>query len=492
MNPYDPFDLHHHYHHHRYYYGDGKRPKQIVTKIRLELFRLLRSNNNHRYRRLDGYGHSDCHDLEKFQSTNDSKDIDTDDLDVLDSRSKFYDAIERRSVDRSKIVNTTIENNLNEIDENDAIDLERDHRYRIEMNLSYLLDLLRIYLCGNFYYGSLREVQNEEENRFVLEREILDKNLYGYFIFNLEQFDRKILQNFSIISNHLMMKYSYRTRKPLIERLRTKDSILIERLFYLLLHRPDVAYFVSKILTTIIKQKSLAFKLIDMNLASFDDAYNQNQFDADNQRSRFNYNEPIYLDLLRALPRINDFNHLVQLLKIIEKIFLIHIELANYVFNRDLYELIEIFNNLIQSKCYYLRLLSLRLFGKLLQNRSLQKLIQFYTKNLTYFELIFTRINDADRFNRREEFATIFEILRLFLLNPLADSNLEMKQFLQANYMQLHRIILKAQQIRSYTDLALFQPEYQDVIHRLNKLTDQINSSDGVNDQDDDLETLIL
>nr|XP_027203482.1 uncharacterized protein LOC113797326 [Dermatophagoides pteronyssinus] len=245
--------------------------------------------------------------------------------------------------------------------------------------LEKLIEQFRINLCGNFH----RQPWKENQNDFRLEREFISQNMLGYFIFNLDRFERPIIaENYVKIFVHIITKYAYGTRRPYLEKLENKSPLLLKRLLYFLATDPDNSIFAAKIL----------------------------------------------------------------------------IETFNQIFSSD-------------KANYYVRLSMIKLFGQLIQNRHLQKLIQTYTISLDNFNLIYELMKKADKENRNVEFTKLFEIIRLFIMNPVnVEENNSMKKVFIDEYNLLTKFIGKAQSIRSYTDIALFTPEYSDVMDKLNRI----------------------
>lgn len=79
--------------------------------------------------------------------------------------------------------------------------------------------------------------------------------------------------------------------------------------------------------------------------------------------------------------------------------------------------------------------------------------------------------NSARDAHRRQEFLLFFDLIRLFLLNPANLKNDAFRQFAEENYNLLQKMIREVQQARSYTDVVLFHPEYEDVIYGLECMT---------------------
>ncbi|OTF70703.1 hypothetical protein BLA29_003949 [Euroglyphus maynei] len=246
--------------------------------------------------------------------------------------------------------------------------------------LEKLIEQFRINLCGNFY----RQPWKENRNDFQLEREFISQHMLGYFIFNMDRFERRIIaENYVKIFVHIITKYAYGTRRPFLEKLENKSPLLLKRLLHFLATDPDNSIFAAKIL----------------------------------------------------------------------------IETFNKIFSND-------------KVNYYVRLSMIKLFGQLIQNRYLQKLIQTYTISLDNFHLIYGLMKNAEKQNRDIEFTKLFEIIRLFIMNPVnTETNNPMRKVFIDEYNLLTKFIGKAQRIRSYTDIALFTPEYSDVMDRLNRIS---------------------
>lgn len=327
--------------------------------------------------------------------------------------------------------------------------------------LKKLIEQFRINLCGNFYCQPWKEHRND----FRLEREFISQHMLGYFIYNMDRFERKkIAENYVKIFVHIITKYAYGTRRPFLEKLENKSPLLLKRLLHFLATDPDNSIFAAKMLCCCCRQlKTLALKLIDF--------YSSDSITATTMSTSSLM--PVYIQLLKSLINNNDFNHTVQIVKVLNELLLTNIEVSIYAFNRDLYVLIEVFNEIFASDKanYFVRLSMLKLFGQLIQNRHLQKLIQTYTISLNNFKLIYGLMNKAEKENRNVEFTKLFEIIRLFIMNPMnTEENTTMKQMFIDEYNLLIKFIGKAQRIRSYTDIVLFTPEYSDVMDRLNKI----------------------
>ncbi|KAH9416048.1 Calcium-binding protein 39-like [Dermatophagoides pteronyssinus] len=345
--------------------------------------------------------------------------------------------------------------------------------------LEKLIEQFRINLCGNFH----RQPWKENQNDFRLEREFISQNMLGYFIFNLDRFERPIIaENYVKIFVHIITKYAYGTRRPYLEKLENKSPLLLKRLLYFLATDPDNSIFAAKMLCCCCRQlKALALKLIDFQTSDSTSSPSSSSTTTTATTMFTSSSMPVYIRLLQSLINNNDFNHTVQIVKVFNELLLTNVEVSIYATNRDLHSLIETFNQIFSSDKanYYVRLSMIKLFGQLIQNRHLQKLIQTYTISLDNFNLIYELMKKADKENRNVEFTKLFEIIRLFIMNPVnVEENNSMKKVFIDEYNLLTKFIGKAQSIRSYTDIALFTPEYSDVMDKLNRIRNPDNPPD--------------
>lgn len=316
-------------------------------------------------------------------------------------------------------------------------------------NLEKLIDHFRIYFCGNFYHNPLIK---ENPTDFRLEREFIGQHMFGYFIFNMDKFNKNICHNYVDIFQHIMNNYAYGTRRPLVDRLENKGRILLRQLLHILATNADNSYCAAKLLCCCCQQKVLALKLIDLH---------------DNDESGVNTSVPIYISLLQqfASDKTRDYNHLINILKVLNSLLLTDFEVANCALQRDAYVLMETFNNMFNTaQNYFIRISGINLFVQLIQNRTFQILINKYTISIDNFHLIYSLILKAQSDNFDYEFVRLFEILRLFIMNPLNKDNEQFKKIFTSDYMTLLNTIERAQKIRSYADIVLFTPEYNDVI----------------------------
>lgn len=323
-------------------------------------------------------------------------------------------------------------------------------------NLEKLIGHFRIYFCGNFYHNPLIK---ENHTDYRLEREFIRQHMFGYFIFNMDKFNKNISHNYVDIFQHIMNNYAYGTRRPLVDILENKGRILLRQLLHILATDADNSYCAAKLLCCCCQQKVLALKLIDLH---------------DNDESGVNTSVPIYISLLQqfAVNKNKDYNHLINILKVLNALLLNDLEVANYALQRDVHILIETFNDIFNTvQNYFIRISGIELFVNLIQNRTLQILINKYTISIDNFKLIYslTLKTQADNFDY--EFVQLFEILRLFIMNPVNKDNKEFKEIFTNDYMTLHNTIERAQKIRSYADIVLFTPEYNDVIDCLAIIT---------------------
>lgn len=330
------------------------------------------------------------------------------------------------------------------------------HNFEMQIQLVNSIEKFCVFLCGNFYLESTKD--NFED--FQLEREFISQEVLGYFIANLEKLDQRACKYFLQIFTHLLCRYAYRTKRPLLEILEYKGQLLLERLCLFLNDYPEASYYASEMLCLCCDYKELAQKLIDLVFHSNDDS------------------EPIpfYIKLLHSIESSNNFHHLNQIFKFLRALLLKHIRIANYAFSRDRQLLITIFNRLISiQNNYYAKIRSLELFGLLLQNRYLQKLVHTYTTDFGNFKLIYELAKSAS--DRKSELVQLFGILRLFILNQSNHSNEKFKEFTSDQYMSLYKLINKVQELRSYTNLVLFTPEYMDVHESLGLMAGKIDKS---------------
>lgn len=312
------------------------------------------------------------------------------------------------------------------------------------LTLESLLEHVRNFMCGNFYHEAAKEIFDN----FQLERELVEQEVLGLLIANLDRLSVRISRHLEQVFHHIISKYAYQTRRPLVEKLEG-NPFLLRRLCRFLFHRSDTVSTVAcEMLVACCEHMSLARKLVDL----------PNPVDQSGTSI-------FYLSLLHLVPSTTNPCQLAHTFKFLGAIFLSHHEVANYAFTRDLKPLIGAFNEIFSGKChYYARFKCLCLFGQLIQNRKLHTFINVYTTDVDNLKLFYEWAlskNASPEF--KEEFIKIFEIFRLFFLNTANQKNGEMKKFVESNHIEVTRIIDRAEKVRSYSDLALMYPEYNDV-----------------------------
>lgn len=326
-----------------------------------------------------------------------------------------------------------------------------DHieQYHCERELNLTVEKFCISLCGNFYSEPIKD--NFED--FKLEREFIEQNVLGYFLINLDRLSPFTCKHVTQIFHHIINRYAYRTKRPLVEALEYKGQLVLERMMDFLYTNATLSYYVAEMLCNCCRDKVLARKLIDLLRVDEDgNAY------------------PFYQKILLLIETNVNILHLSQLFKFCRALLLTDEQVANYVFTRDLQGVVEIFNRLCMLSNYYVRIRSIELFGQLVQNRYLQTLIHSYTENVANLGMFYNLAKEALKEQRHHEVFRIIEIIRLFLLNPANVKDGKFTEFASSEYVMLNKIIESVQKNRSYTDIVLFSPEYVDVLDALDKL----------------------
>lgn len=321
------------------------------------------------------------------------------------------------------------------------------------------------FMCGNFFTEPAKDIF---EN-FQLERELVEQDVLGFFIVNLNCMTVNVSRNLIRAFNHILSQYVYQTRQPLLEILE-KNDYLLERLCRFLRHQETptnsaASTVAADMLSSLCKHSmSLARKLVDM-------------VDPEDSTSTSTF----YLRLLKSLPANTDPAQVTDQFKFLESLLLSHDDVANYAFTRDLNALIGAFNQILSSKChFFIRYQGLVFFGNLIQNRKLQTLLRMYTGNLDNFKLFFQWIYDSQAAshgsNNKNEIIKTFEIFRLFFLNKANQTNEGFKKFINDNCLTVVTIIDRAEKVRSYSDVALMYSEYEDIRKIIDAMTGKTKS----------------
>ena len=318
--------------------------------------------------------------------------------------------------------------------------------------LEQLIEQIRNFMCGNFFTKPAKDIFDN----FQLERELVEQDVLGYFIVNLDRLSEHVSRHLIEIFVHIITNYAYQTRRPLAEALVDYDYLLSE-LCRFVCHPSDTASIVStQMLTACCEHFSLARKLVNLSIGEI------------NRTSGIVF----YIQLLQQIPGIINFNQLAQIFKFLRALLLINDEVTIYAFNRDMHQLIKAFNVILGGHCHqYARFKCLFLFGDLIQNRKLQTFINAYTTNsenlMLFYDWAMKKLHSIDC---KQEFIKIFEVFRLFYLNPNNINNNEFKKFAMDNYLMITSIVDNAERMRSYSDLALMYPEYNDVRKSLDQM----------------------
>lgn len=345
---------------------------------------------------------------------------------------------------------------INTADGNDVL----AHRAN-EDKLEKMWEKVVIFMCGNFFTEPAKDIF---EN-FQLERELVEQDVLGFFIVNLDRMTVNVSRNLVRAFHHILSQYVYQTRQPLLEMLE-KNDYLIERLSRFLNHHElssssAASTVAADMLASLCKHSiSLARKLVDMP-------------DPEDSTSTSTF----YLRLLKSLPANTDPGQLADQFKFLESLLLSHDDVANYAFTRDLNALTDAFNEILSSKChFFVRYQGLVLFGNLIQNRKLKTLLRVYTGSLANFKLFYQWTYDSQAAgsrgsNNKIEIIKTFEIFRLFFLNNANTTNEEFKKFVNDNCLTVETIIDRAEKVRSYSDVALMYSEYEDIRAIINAMT---------------------
>lgn len=325
----------------------------------------------------------------------------------------------------------------------------RVHRAN-EDKLEQMWEKVVLFMCGNFYTEPAKDIFEH----FQLEREILEQDVLGFFIVNLDRMTANVLLNLIRAFHHIISQYVYQTRQPLVEMMENNDYLL-ERLCRFLCcpnKLSTTSTVASSMLASLCKHSmSLARKLVNM-------------LDPEDSTSTTTF----YLRLLKSLPTNCDPARVADQFKFLESLLLSHDDVANYAFTRDLNVLIAAFNQILSSKChFFIRYQGLVLFGSLIQNCKLKTLLREYTGSLDNFKLFFQLSYDSQAAshgsNDKNVIIKTFEIFRLFFLNSANKSNEEFKKFINDNCLTVVTIVDRAEKVRSYSDVALMYSEYEDI-----------------------------
>lgn len=325
-------------------------------------------------------------------------------------------------------------------------------RQEHEKKLEELFEHFRNLMCGNFFIDSAKDVFD----KFQLERELVEQGVLRYFIADLDRLSEHVCCVLISVFDHVITSYVYQTRYPLVAALET-DTFLLSKLCAFVSHSSDTASTASaEILVACCVHLSLARKIV--TLAPEDESSTT----------------PLYIQLLGSVETSVNLSQICQVFKFLRALLLTHDEVAIHAFSASLSQLIDTFNKLLTGQCHYLaRLKCLFLFGDLVQSRHLQPLVGAYTTSLDNLKIFYHWAKETNAPQRRQEFVKVFEILRLFFLNPASESNNELKNFVAENWLSVTTIIDQAEQVRSYTHDILKYPEYNDVRERVNKMANK-------------------
>ncbi|KAJ6222804.1 hypothetical protein RDWZM_001349 [Blomia tropicalis] len=327
------------------------------------------------------------------------------------------------------------------------------------IRLEQSLELVRNLMCGNFFTESAKVIFDH----FQLEREMVEQDVIGLFMANLDRLSICIGRHLIQIFEHLIHNFSYQTSRPMVEVL-NRHEYLLQHTCRLLKHENDlISSMAEQILVQCCRYNVLSCKLIDMR-----------------DTNHSNLGTPAYIDLLHSMENSCNPCRMISKFRFLTALLQTHDEIAIYAVNRDLHQLTDAFNRLLMGKCHHLiRFKCLLLFSDLIQNRKLQKLLSSYTSNMDNFKLFYDWLlqlqPNANEF--KQECIKTFEVFRLFLLNPNNLKNELFKTFCMENYLSLSSIIERAEKVRSYSDLALMFPEYNDVRERLMEMADKVDKT---------------
>lgn len=341
---------------------------------------------------------------------------------------------------------------------------EAFNRFRALHDFEALISGLLEHLVGDFYYEPTK-------HKFEYERELLESDFLELAITHLAHLPGHLASLISRLFTHIWLRYVYRNRAPLLDHLASRGDRMLAHLLECLLNSSTAAPEASQILVLCLDSPVLARKIADLSVS-------------DRPQSHL-----LYLAIIKQTPEVHDFPTLVAIFDFLSAFLLKHRTIQEYLFSRDNRNLEEhltalLSDCLVKRSNEWLRITVLELFGDLIQNRSLlSHFVRPFTSKLSNFELFFNAlIRWKEGENLQEEFVKLFEIFRLFFLNPDNETKgeaKEMKEFIKANFMKIKGLIDKAREIRSNVDVKSRKYEYRLVCERFYKLAGEREQKEG-------------